>query len=119
MRDYIIKNLHSRFYSKFLLCLTFESIITYLDKIENDPEIISQSGELLIDQLLVTGNGYNRFVKCSFSNGEIDLVSAKNVIPAIEYRQLSVKLLQENYEYVYNSILTEEQRKMILNGEVI
>ena len=35
----------------------------------------------MIDQLLITGNNYNRFLLCKYLNGKLDLTSAKNVTP--------------------------------------
>ena len=61
MKEYTICKLKNREYDGFLLCLTFDSIISYLMTIESEDIISNSKGVLLIDQLLVTGNGSNRF----------------------------------------------------------
>lgn len=103
-------------YNRFLLCLTFESIVNYLSEIESAPEMVTSSGKVLIDQLLVTGDGDNRFISCSFMNGKLDMSTAKIVIPDCRFRYISTKRLHDNYVYVEHSILTEHQRDCIKKG---
>lgn len=73
--NYYLKQLNTDQY--YLVCMDYNSILNYLDEIENDPLIISNEGELIIDQLLVTGTGKNRFLTCQFSYGKIRLTTAK------------------------------------------
>lgn len=103
-------------YDRFLLCLTFESIVNYLAEIESAPEIEKCSGKILIDQLLVTGDGDNRFISCSFLNGKLDFSTAQVVTPDGRFRSITIDRLQKNYVYVEHSILTEYQRDCIRKG---
>ncbi len=103
-------------YDRFLLCLTFESIVNYLTEIESAPAMIKCSGKILIDQLLVTGDGDNRFISCSFLDGKLDMPTAQIVIPDRRFRSITVKLLHDNFVYVEHSILTEHQRERIKKG---
>ncbi|MEE0931365.1 MAG: type II toxin-antitoxin system RnlB family antitoxin [Acutalibacteraceae bacterium] len=115
MNEYIIKKVDSKGYDTFLLCLTFESIFDYLDSIESSPLMVQNTGRILIDQLLVSGNGNNRFISCSFKHGKLDLSSACNVQPDDYFKQITVEWLNKNYCYVEHSILTDFQRQCIKN----
>lgn len=106
-------------YKCFLLCLTYDSMLNYLDNIENEECIMNSCGTLLIDQLLVAGNGKNRFLSCNYDYGTIKLSSAKNVFPDNQYKALTVHYLQQHVDLLRNSILTERQRESILNGVLI
>lgn len=118
MKDYVIEKINTRDYNRFLLCLTFESIFEYLPEIEVSPDMVNFSGKVLIDQLLITGNGRNRFVSCNFENGKLDVSTAENVTPDDSLRKLSVEFLHNNYNYVKHSILTDSQKKYIKEGVV-
>lgn len=113
MREYIIIKTNAEGYDGLILCLTFESFMTYVKEIENSLCEINIDGTMLIDQLLISGNGANRFMSCSFSKGKFDFRTAHTVAPAEYYRKETVKYLHDNYCYVENSILTELQRQKI------
>lgn len=98
---------------KYVLCLSSESLLSYIRKIEAELTEDTKEKRILIDQLLITGNGTNRFVSYVFSNGRLDFKTAQNVTPAEFFRKETVKWLHNNYSYVKNSILTEEQRQKI------
>lgn len=100
-------------YDRLVICLTFESLLTYIEKIECSLSRAETDGTILIDQLLITGDGPNRFMSCLFKNGKLDLSTAHTVIPAEYYRKKTVEFLHDNYCYVENSILTDEQRQKI------
>lgn len=116
MKTYDICQLTGKEYDGLLLCLSFENILHYLNEIENELALSSSHGVLLIDQLLVTGNEYNRYMVCSYSNHKIDISTAENVLPNDWYRQLSIKMLQKNWNVLSNSILTDEQKENIRCG---
>lgn len=116
MKNYVLYDLQNGKYDYFLLGLTYESILNYLDILENDQLLHNKSGKLLIDQLLVTGNGKNRFITCEYNRGEIVLSTAENIIPDKEYKDLAIKLLQQNIELLKCSILSDHQRELISEG---
>ncbi len=116
MKEYVIYKLINKEFDGFLLCLSFDSIANYLENIEKEPMISNSKGVLLVDQLLVTGDGRNRFILCPFDNGKIDVNSIKNVHPSEDYRKLSVELLQKNFSFLHNSILTDQQKESIKKG---
>lgn len=116
MNSCLIEKIDFCGYDRFLLCLTFESIVNYLSEIESAPEMVTCSGKVLIDQLLVTGDGDNRFISCNFLNGKLDMATAQIVIPDGRFRSITTERLHENYIYVEHSILTEHQRECIKKG---
>ena len=113
MNEFIIHKVNNNGYDRFLLCLTFESIANYKSSIESSPLITNQTGKMLIDQLLVTGNGPNRFISCDYINGILDFTTAKNVQISNIFKSITVKWLNCHYMYVDHSILTESQRRCI------
>jgi hypothetical protein len=117
MAKYILYKLNNDQYDYLLLCLTYESILYYLDQLENDQLLRNMSGKLLVDQLLVTGNGRNRFITCDFKDSEIILATSKSVVPDNKYKNLSIRLLQQNYELLKYSILSDHQRDLVMEGQ--
>ena len=115
MAECIIEKINDKEYDRYLLCLTFESIINYLPAIEESPDLIGYTGKMLIDQLLVAGNGINRFISCECKSGKIEL---KNVSPDASFKKRSSKILHDNYKYVENSILTVEQKQLVRLCEI-
>ena len=117
MKNFIICKMDSRHF--YLLCMNYESILNYLDQIENSKEILENEGLLIIDQLLVTGDGKNRFIACRFVYGTVDLSTARNVHPKDEYKELTSCLLKKNMLSLNSSILTESQKGLIEKGHAI
>lgn len=118
MCEYIIFSTNVDGYDKYVLCLSFESLLSYIKEIEAELAEEVRKGRILIDQLLVTGNGVNRFVSCAFSNGRLDFKTAQNATSSEFFRKKTVEWLHDNYSYVENSILTEEQRQKIKDNIV-
>ena len=113
MSEYIIFNTNVDGYDRYVLCLSFESLLSYIRKIEIVLAEGKREEKILIDQLLITGNGTNRFMSCVFSDGRLDFRTVQIVIPSEFFRKETVEWLHDNYSYVENSILTEEQRQKI------
>lgn len=116
MKNYIIVPLTNKQYDNYLLFLTHEGVSSFLESIEESIQIKGHTGALLIDQLLITGNNYNRFLLCRYMDGKLDRASAENITPDDSYRQLAVHLLRYNYDLVSSSILTKDQREKVLTG---
>ena len=115
MIEYIILDTSAEGYDRLVLCLSFESLLSYINKIEDALALDGKEEKILIDQLLITGNGTNRFMSCEFSNGRINFKTAKTVEPDKCFREETLDWLHDNYSYVENSILTDEQRQKIKN----
>jgi len=117
MVNYLIKQLDIDQY--YLICMDYNSVLNYLDEIENEPLIRSNTGNLIIDQLLVTGNGKNRFLACMFSHGEIKLNTAKNVNVTDAFKRISSELFNQNLDALKYSILTDTQLDLIRQGQPV
>ena len=117
MKEYVLRKIDDGKY--YLFCLSFDSILNYLHDLENDEEIKANTGIIIIDQFLVAGNGENRFVACNFSDGVIEISSAKNFGHKAEFDALALNALQDNFNLLDGSILTKKQRELILEGQLI
>lgn len=117
MMNYYLKQLNSDQY--YLICMDYNSVLNYLDEVENEPLIQSNKGDLIIDQLLVAGIGKNRFLTCQFSHGEIKLDTAKNVDGTDSFRLLSSEILNQHSTALKYSILTDSQLELIRQGHII
>lgn len=115
-RKFLLEDVAFDGYDKFLLCLTYNSIMHYLPGIEEALQTGPRQGKILIDHLLVTGNGHNRFLECDFTDGKLDFSSAKNVSPNSNFRQMTVNLLRKHPESFENSILTRAQKDKVREG---
>jgi hypothetical protein len=104
MKEYVLRKIGDGKY--YLFCLSFYSILNYLRDLGNDEEIKSNKGILIIDQFLVAGNGENRFLTCNFSNGVVEISSAKNFTHEAELDALALNILQDNFNLLDSSILT-------------
>src|SRR5690554_6346186 len=111
MKNYIIKQLNDNQF--FIINLNHFSILNYLNDIQNESLIKLNSGELIVDQLLVAGIGKNRFISCQFSFGKIELGTAKNIEGNYEYRKITTEVLRHHKVPLKYSILTNSQVKMI------
>ena len=113
MKEYVIIKLNKIDLDVLLICLTHENIYQHLDEIQQEPEIQEGNGYLLLDQLLVTGNGENRFVLIPYHEGVLDFAKAKNIKAPMDIRQITVEVLNKNSSVIKNSILTRAQREKI------
>lgn len=118
MNEYTILKTNEEDYKRLVLCLSSESLLAYIEKIEQKLAEDKLDGKVLIDQLMITGNGNNRFISVSFSHGKIDLKTAQTVNPTDHYRKATVEWLHDNYHYVENSILTADQKQKIKDNIV-
>ena len=118
MNEYEIIKTNKEDYGRLILCLTYESLFTYIQKIEEALMHECNNERILIDQLLVTGNGQNRFISMSFIKGKLDFKSAEIVYPVEFYRKETIEWLREHFLYVENSILTDVQRQKIRDNIV-
>lgn len=116
-KQYVVKQLNSN--QIYLICMDYDSILNYIDEIEDESLLKSNSGEIIIDQLLVAGNGKNRFISCQFNYGKIELGTAKNIEGIYDYRRITVELLKEYQNELKYSILTDSQLRQIHEGHII
>lgn len=118
-RDYLIQKAHTEDYDVFLVCIGHEGLMAYLDQVEEEPLIKEGSGVLLVDQLLITGNGKNRFMTIPFEKGELFINKAEQIDPDETYRKKSAGHLRERLHLLENSILMDHEIEHISNGQHI
>lgn len=119
MKKYILEKINDDEYTYFIILLTYEGILDYIEEIENKMNVEKNKVIILIDQLLTTGNNKNRFISCEYQNGKIRLVTAKNVNCNETIRKISSQVLKNNYDLIENSILTKFQKQCIREGKAI
>ena len=119
MKDYILYRLDDKLYGVLLLCLSHENVFSFCEDIRKEPLIKCGRGNILLDQLLVTGNGNNRFVIIPYEYGVIDFSKAHNTTVNSKIRELSVELLNANVASLHNTILTDTQQEMVRNRKAI
>ncbi len=119
MKKYILTKINEDEYTDFIISLTYESILDYIEEIESELNIEKGIRIILIDQLLTTGNNKNRFISCEYQNGKIKLFTAKNVDCKENIRKISSQILKDKYSLIENSILTKKQKQSIKEGRAI
>lgn len=115
--NYLIEQLDQGQY--YVLCMDYHSILNYLDEVENEEIIRSNDGNLIVDQLLVAGDGKNRFLACRFNHGKVLLETAENVAGTLEHRSAASRLLNQHIDLLKYSILAESQLESIRQGQVV
>lgn len=103
-----------------ILCLSYKSIYSYVDIMQ--AELKKQNivnANILIDQLLITGNSKNRFLSIRINNGNICFNDATNITPDIIHRQFTSSFLQKQQNYLNSSILTRREISMLKKGCVL
>lgn len=119
-RYFKLYNLNADEYDCMVVCLTYESLFSYIDMLQ---KAICDSGVsegiVLIDQLLISGNSKNRFLEMKYSNGIFDYTSAKNTEVNKKYHQLTSYELKNNESLLKNSILSKRQIALIKKGCII
>ena len=93
MVNYLLKQLNNGQY--YLICIDSDSILNYLDELRQEPLLRSNAGELIVDQLLVTGNGRIVFWPSVLLRKTM-LHTAKNISSKDFFRRISVEALQQN-----------------------
>lgn len=119
MKKYILEKLNEDEYTYFIISLTYEGVLDYIEEIESELSIEKSIRIILIDQLLTTGNNRNRFISCEYQNGKIKLYTAKNVDCNENIRKISSQILKDKYNLIENSILTKYQKQRIKEGRAI
>ena len=119
MKEYVLYGLDEELYDVLLLCLSHKNVFSLCEEIRKEPLIKCGRGNILLDQLLVTGNGNNRFVIIPYEYGVIDFSKAHNTTVNSKIRELSVELLKANIASLHNTILTDTQQEMVRNRKAI
>lgn len=118
MKKYIMKKINEKKKTYFIVLLTYDSVLDYVNDIEKS---ISYDKEyvIIVDQLLSTGNNKNRFIICEAQNGKLLLFTARNIEGSMSIRELSSQILKGQKTTIENSILTNKQKDKIMQGKPI
>jgi len=103
-----------------VLCLSYASIYSYIELIQAElrkNKILNAN--ILIDQLLITGNSKNRFLAIKLINGEFSFSDAINVSPEAIHRQFTSTFLRKQQKILKSSILTQREIAMLNKGSVL
>lgn len=118
MNHFAIQETNRDDYDKLLIWLSSDSLVDHLRDIEKALNKTHLTGKILIDLLYITGNTENRFMSCTFKDDTLDLKTAQVASPAPYFRKKTIQWLHDHYEFVEQSILTENQRQKIKNNIV-
>lgn len=117
---YVLSNCYSASYDLQVVCLSYDSIYSYMQLIQNDLKARNvRKAKVVFDQLLITGNSRNRFLSIDFSDNIFLFNTAQNIIPEMSIRQKTHSILFENIKLLDNCVLTEKQVNMIKKGLVL
>lgn len=99
----------------YLVCLSQDNFLNYIKAIEN---LIKNNKyrNIIIDQLIITGNGYNRFVKCDINNRRINLISAKTIEKNPNFDEITKKAFKKNKSIMESSSLARSTKDYYLYG---
>lgn len=96
----------------YLVCLTQDNFINYVDEIEN--QISKEINKLIVDQLIITGKGYNRCISCNVNNLKIETDSIDFEKMNKEYDSFTRKAFRDNYLQIENSPLSRSLKDYYL-----
>lgn len=117
---YILSNCYSSSYDWQVVCLSYDSIYSYIQLIQNDLKTQNvRKAKVVFDQLLITGNNINRFLSIEFDDNSFLFNTAQNITPEMSIRQKTHSILLKNIRLLDNCVLTEKQVNMIKKGLVL
>lgn len=117
---YVLSNCYSSSYDWQVVCLSYDSIYSYIQLIQNDLKTQNvRKAKVVFDQLLITGNNINRFLSIEFSDNSFLFNTAQNITPEMSIRQKTHSILLKNIRLLDNCVLTEKQVNMIKKGLVL
>lgn len=99
----------------YLVCLSQDNFLNYIKAIENLIES-NKYRNIIVDQLIITGNGYNRFVVCDINNKKINLISAKTINRNPYFDEITKKAFKKNKSIMESSSLARSIKDYYLYG---
>lgn len=121
MNEYVVYKIRDNDYCVLILGISFEGVLAKLSEIEQTLKNEHVTGWVVMDSLLKTGGGQNRFSSAYFDGKKILVSTTKNVVIPREsnIRKSSTYYLKSHPELLRYSILSEQQKKLIEHGVVI
>lgn len=101
-------------YRAFIIMRCSDSPLQYLDQIQKALSEKKISGNILIDQLLHSGNNAERFIKAYFDSKQFDAktFNFENISKDAEYRKISCSYFK-NAKLIKYSLLNTTQKRMM------
>jgi hypothetical protein len=121
-KDYAIKQIDPPNGPYLILSVNYFNPMVDRKEVEQLLKNIEYKGEIFFDLLLCTGNNYNRFFKGFFYGNTIDNERLFNADKYTHYnlRRESSEFYKRHYDVmIKHSILTDEEKESIKNGEII
>jgi hypothetical protein len=116
---YEVKKIEDGYYSYLVIANSYRSPLDVLDEISK--EIECDNCTVLFDMLLRTGLSYNRYLSMDYLNNTFDIKSTNVVQNNItDYIKRNViEVLNENIEYVEDSILPAPLKFLIKKKQLV
>ena len=96
--EFVIDKIDNNRY--YLITITSKGLLDYQWKIERYLSKQNFTGNLYVDQVSVTADGYNRFAIIPFKNGKLDFMETEHIRLGDEYKQLTSNLFYNNPELI-------------------
>lgn len=106
---------------KLIIMKTSDSPFDFMNEIQEQLKTIHFLGEVIIDELLHSGNNKERFIRGFFDGEKFDKSSFKfiNIKRNSQIRSYICKYLKSDLENLKYSSLTKNQQILILNDYII
>lgn len=98
--EFVITRIDDKKY--YLVTISNKGLLSYRRKIERYLTKQNFDGDLYIDQVSVTADGYNRFAIIPFKNNELDFWSCEHLPLGDEYKQLTSYIFYTHPELIEN-----------------
>lgn len=121
MKDYVLKHIDQDNIDYLVFGTSVESPFFCLTEIAKDIKA-DKVVRVLFDQLLQTGNSKNRFLMLELKDGTFELSSAICIDPKAVSNAIKLHIaefLRHNPQVLKYSILLNEQKKLIEQGEIV
>jgi len=95
----------------FVLCVGPDSFFNYLEELNDALKGIEDTVTVVLDQILVTGDGEQRFIETHLTNGKLLLKNLRTIEGTDFLRKISSKICLQHWSSIVScSILTADQR---------
>lgn len=108
-------------YIALIVGTTSESPLSYLSDVANELSGRLEKGYVLLDMLLHSGVGNERFIEVEFTGDKFNIESAKvvNLERNNFWRKKGCSILSQQPEIIEYSILNSRQKNLLLHGVCI
>lgn len=120
VKRYILCDCHAVSVDLQVICLSYESIYSYISCLQTDFRSRNiTSATVIFDQLLITGNNSNRFLLMEYKDNQFLYSTARNITPDNSVREKTMIEVKKHGNCLENSVLTSRQISMIKRGLIL